>query len=116
MSTAGSALPLAERRAVDEWHRGWRIVLASLCGIAFGVTGLFFYSAGIFLKPIAGEFGWSRAATSTVPLAAALALALTAPFVGGMVDRFGTRSAAVVSSIGLALGFWLLSQPPRILR
>jgi len=112
VSTAGSALPLAERRAVDEWHRGWRIVLASLCGIAFGVTGLFFYSAGIFLKPIAGEFGWSRAATSTVPLAAALALALTAPFVGGMVDRFGTRSAAVVSSIGLALGFWLLSHTP----
>jgi MFS family permease len=92
-----------------EWRSGWRVVLASLFGIAFGVTGLFFYSTGIFLKPVAGEFGWSRAAASTVPLIAALALAITAPFVGAVVDRVGTRIIAIVSSAGLALGFWLLS-------
>ena len=94
---------------------GWRVVLASLSGIAFGVTGLFFYSTGIFLKPVAGEFGWNRAAASAVPLIAALALAITAPFVGTVVDRVGTRIVAIVSGIGLALGFWLLSHsPPRI--
>ena len=93
-----------------EWRSGWRVVLASLFGIAFGVTGLFFYSTGVFLKPVAGEFGWSRAAASTVPLIAALALAITAPFVGAVVDRVGTRIIAIVSGVGLALGFWLLSQ------
>jgi hypothetical protein len=112
VSSLNTGLTLKPPLAAEEWRAGWRIVLASLCGIAFGVTGLFFYSAGIFLKPVAGEFGWSRAAASTVPLAAALALGFAAPSVGNIVDRCESRSPVVVSSIGLALGFWLLSYAP----
>jgi MFS family permease len=98
--------------AVAELRGGWRIVLAALVGIAFGVTGLFFYSAGIFLKPVSAEFGWSRAALSAVNLVAALSLAGTAPFVGWVVDRVGVRVVALVSSCGLAAGFLLLSMAP----
>jgi MFS family permease len=112
VSSLNTDLTLEPSLAAEEWRAGWRIVLASLCGIASGVTGLFFYSAGIFLKPVAGEFGWSRAAASTVPLAAALALGFAAPLVGNIVDRCDSRSPGVVSSIGLALGFWLLSYAP----
>jgi MFS family permease len=98
--------------AFQELRQGWRIVLGSLFGIAFGVTGLLFYSTGIFLKPVAQEFGWSRAAASTVNLVAALALAITAPFVGRLVDRFGARTVAFMSSLGLAVGFFALSRSP----
>jgi MFS family permease len=96
--------------ATAELRRGWRIILGSLCGIAFGVTGLFFYSMGIFLKPIAQEFHWSRAAASTISVAASLTLAATAPFVGRLVDLVGVRVVALTSSVGLAIGFFVLSR------
>jgi MFS family permease len=98
--------------AAEELRSGWRIVLGSLCGIGFGVTGLFFYSMGFFIKPVAGEFGWSRTAASTATLVAALALAITAPFVGRIVDRLGARFVALTSSLGLAAGFFALSRSP----
>lgn len=98
--------------AVAELRGGWRVVLAALLGIAFGVTGLFFYSAGIFLKPISIEFGWSRAALSSVNLVAAISLAVTAPFIGWIVDRVGVRTVALISGIGLSVGFLLLSRSP----
>src|SRR5690348_17004466 len=95
-----------------ELRDGWRIVLAALVGIAFGVTGLFFYSAGVFLKPIASDFGWSRAALSSVNLVAAVSLAITAPFMGWIADRVGARAITLVSGVGLAVGFALLSRSP----
>jgi MFS family permease len=94
---------------LEELRRGWRIIAGSLLGIAFGVTGLFFYSAGVFLKPISAEFGWTRTAISSVNLVAALTLAGTAPLVGWLVDRFGVRAIVVASNCGLACGFLLLS-------
>lgn len=93
-----------------ELRSGWRVMLAALFGIAFGVTALFFYSVGIFLKPLSAQFGWSRTALSSVSMVAALSLAATAPGVGWLVDRFGVRSVALTSSIGLAAGFFLLSR------
>jgi MFS family permease len=98
--------------ALAELRGGWRIILAALIGIAFGVTGLFFYSAGIFIKPVASELGWSRAAVSSVTVVAALSLAATAPFVGWVVDRLGVRIVALASGIGLGAGFLLLSRAP----
>jgi MFS family permease len=98
--------------ALAELRAGWRIILAALIGIAFGVTGLFFYSAGIFIKPVAGELGWSRAAVSSVTVVAGLSLAATAPFVGWVVDRLGVRVVALAAGIGLAMGFLLLSRAP----
>jgi MFS family permease len=98
--------------ALGELRGGWRISLAALIGIACGVTGLFFYSAGIFIKPIAGELGWSRAAVSSVTVVAGLSLAATAPFVGWVVDRLGVRIVTLASGIGLATGFLFLSRAP----
>jgi MFS family permease len=96
--------------ALEELRRGWRTVAGALLGIAFGVTGLFFYSSGVFLKPLSSEFGWSRTALSSVSLIAALALASTAPVVGWLVDRLGVRAIVLISSVGLAAGFTVLSR------
>jgi MFS family permease len=96
--------------ALAELRRGWRVIAAALIGIAFGVTGLFFYSAGIFLKPVASQFGWSRTELSAVNVVAALTLAATAPVVGWIVDRVGARRVALASGVGLSLGFLLLSR------
>jgi MFS family permease len=98
--------------AAEELRRGWRIVLGSLCGIAFGVTGLFFYSTGIFLRPVASEFGWTRASGSMINLVAALTLAATAPFAGRIVDKVGARRVALLSSCQRPYVMALVAFPP----
>jgi len=86
-----------------------------MAGILFGVTALFFYSVGVFLKPVSQEFGWSRTLISTASLVAAISLAIAAPLVGTLVDRFGIRAAALSSGIGLSVGFMALSLTPPVL-
>jgi len=93
----------------SEWRAGFQVVLAALFGISLGVTGLFFYSIGVFLKPVAAEFGWTRAAVSTVSLVAALTLAFSAPLIGRLADFVGARVVAAVGTLGLAVGFLALS-------
>jgi len=44
-------------------YYGWWIVVAAL-GLTILTTGLGYYSYGVFFKPLMGEFGWTRAATS----------------------------------------------------
>jgi MFS family permease len=86
-----------------------------MAGILFGVTALFFYSVGVFLKPVSQEFGWSRMVASAVSPVAAISLAITAPLVGTLVDRFGLRAVALSSGIGLSVGFMALSHTPPVL-
>lgn len=104
---------MASRRgatALIEFARGWRVLTAAFLGIAFGVTSLFFYTSGVFLKRMAEEFGWSRTDFSTGPLLSVLSLTVIAPFCGAIVDKVGARVFALVSLLGLALSFYLLSQ------
>lgn len=46
---------------------------------------------GFFLNPISEEFGWSRASVSVVLLLVAVAMSITAPIVGLLIDRHGAR-------------------------
>jgi len=44
----------------DEWRNGWRAVLGSSMGLGTGY-GLYAVVASVFVKPMAAEFGWTRA-------------------------------------------------------
>lgn len=86
-------------------HYGWVIVAAS-----FGITmimGETFWSFGIFLKPLAEEFGWSRALFSTGYAAFMVAYAVSSFVMGRLADRYGPRYVLLASGImvggGLAL-------------
>jgi MFS family permease len=97
----------------NEFAAGWRILLGSIIGIAVGVSSLYFYSLGIFIKPLGAEFGWTRGEASLGALVGTLAAALMSPVMGRVVDRFGSLKVAVASVALLALGFvahaWLIS-------
>ena len=93
----------------SELARGWTILVACFFGVAFGVSSLYFYTIGVFLKPIAAEYGWSRTVLSGGTLASVLTLAVMAPLVGMLVDRVGLRRFSVLSMLGLAFGFWWMS-------
>ena len=55
-----STARLDQREA--RWYWGWNVVAVSV--LAMGVSGSPSYAYGFFLKPVAEEFGASRAAAS----------------------------------------------------
>lgn len=103
--------PLHERRTTfAELRAGWKILAGSFIGIMFGVTSVFFYSTGVFIKPLAAEFGWSRASLSTGTLISVLMLAAVSPLCGRVVDRVGARRLAIASLLGFAASLLALSR------
>ncbi|WP_035704793.1 MFS transporter [Niveispirillum irakense] len=93
----------------EEFRRGWRLVLAAATGVGLGITGLTFYTLGIFIGPLSQEFGWSRTALASATILTTLTTLLLGPVVGRLADRFGGRRVGLVSLIGLALGLGGLS-------
>lgn len=92
---------------VNEFRRdhAWRIVLAAWLGVALGLTALPFYTLGIFAKPLAAEFGWSRSVIQSGITFSMLGVVCSAWAAGWLIDRFGVRPVALASQAGLALGF-----------
>lgn len=87
-----------------EFLRGWPVLLGSVTGIAAGLSSIYFYSLGIFIKPLAAEFDWSRGEASLGALFGTLAAAAFSPLAGRAADRFGSLAVAVVSLLALAAG------------
>jgi MFS family permease len=77
-----------------EFLRGWPVLLGAVTGIAAGLSSLYFYSLGVFIKPLASEFGWSRAEVSLGALVGTLAAAAFSPLAGRAADRFGSLPIA----------------------
>jgi sugar phosphate permease len=99
---------LIRRRKLPKVFFGWWTVLSgsllSAWGIGFQVHG---FSA--LFKPIASEFGFSRAATSVAPSIARLVGGIEAPLVGGFVDRFGPRILIIIGMFIAGLGLVLMN-------
>lgn len=97
-------------RDYSEFRAGWTVVFASAIGVGVGVTGVAFYTVGVFLKPLAAEFHWSRAAVAAATLFLHFGWAVMAPFIGRLADRFGARAIALASLVGMVVGFLGLTQ------
>ena len=85
-------------RAAQEWKRHWTLVLAAMVGMSF--YAVITYSLGTFIEPLENEFGWSRARISMGLMVFTVVATLGGPFIGMLIDRFGTRRVAIP---GLAL-------------
>ncbi|CCA91351.1 MFS transporter [Novosphingobium sp. PP1Y] len=102
-----ATIPGAARR---EFAQGWPAVLAAALAISVGMTGIGFYSLGLFVQPLQDEFGWSRAAVSGAATFQQLGIFLSAPVVGRLADRFGARRIAIVSYLATPVALVLLAQ------
>jgi predicted MFS family arabinose efflux permease len=71
---------------------GWRVVIAAHLGVMFGFGSLIVYTFGIFLKPLAAEFGWSREEISRAFGIAAMSIAVASPLLGRALDRVGPKA------------------------
>jgi predicted MFS family arabinose efflux permease len=92
-----SSLAAAESGASSEFQRGWTVLVAATIGVSLCVTGLPNYAIGLFIDPLAREFGWSRSAISLWSVWQMGALACVTPVVGVLIDRFGSRPIALIS-------------------
>lgn len=105
--TAPSSLP-AEGRIESlkrEIGGGWRALVGGGFGLALGLP-MFLYLQGLFVRPLASEFGWTRgeiAAGATLGLVGIGAV----PAMGWLADRFGARRVATAALSAMALSFAL---------
>lgn len=95
----------------NEWKAQWPLVLAASIGFSF--FSVMMASTGLFFEPLTREFGWSRTALSSGPSISSILTAVLGPFLGALIDRFGSRKVvlpgliltiASISSFALANG------------
>jgi len=87
---------------------GWVIVAA--CTILLTMQAGIFYGFGIFFKPVAADFGWSRTLTSGVHSVLMLSHGAFAAPMGWLADRFGPAKVMVFCGFVMGLGLVLTSQ------
>jgi MFS family permease len=88
-----------------EFRRGWRILLASSVGIGSGLSGIAFYTFGVFIVPLGEAFGWTRGQVNIAASFLIIGTAITAPIVGTIIDKYGARRVGIGSTVLLALGY-----------
>jgi MFS family permease len=113
---------MPEMTAKEEWKEGWKLVFASFVG--FYSFSIMIAAMSAFMGPMGEEFGWSRTLLSAGTGVSSIVTMVLAPFLGILVDRYGTRRialpgvffsalivvamAANTGSGGLWLGLWLV--------
>jgi MFS family permease len=97
-------------------YSGWRVPVAAAFGISCGVTVLSAVSFGYFVKPLHSAFGWTESEIAIALTLHSGTLVCTLPWVGRLVDRFGTRNVVLPSTIlyGLVLASLSFLTPLKI--
>jgi len=93
---------------------GWFIVAA--CFAVILIPGAAMWTFGIFLKPVANEFGWSRALVSSGYTAFLIGYVISVITTGRLADRYSPRPILLVSALLAGLGFFLCSQVHTIIQ
>jgi predicted MFS family arabinose efflux permease len=70
----------------------WWIVFGATLSMFVAQGPVILYTLGLFIKPLNQEFGWDRASISAAGGIAAIVSAITIPFVGSLIDRWGVRT------------------------
>lgn len=86
-------VPEGELTAAAEWRRYWPLALAGLTGFSF--MSFMIPATGVFMGPLADEFGWSRTQLSSGQAISAFLPLFLVPLIGVMIDKWGTRRIAL---------------------
>jgi predicted MFS family arabinose efflux permease len=80
-------------------YYGWWIVATAAVGMSTGPGQFAFGALGLFMIPLNEEFGWSRTEISLALTSFTVALAFTIPYIGKLVDQYGSRKILMPSII-----------------
>ena len=86
------------------------VLVGAILGMAGGAV-VFLSTLGIFLKPIAASFNWSRADISLLPVWFMIGLSIGAPILGYIGDRKGWRKLIATTIVLLVLGTFMDMAP-----
>ena len=89
-------------------YYGW-VVAGASGSIGFANAASAISILTIFVVPMSEEFGWGRTQIAGATTAGAILGAALAPFIGRLVDRFGSRLTLVISGTIIGLGCVYLS-------
>ncbi len=89
------------------------VLTTACCGVFVSFASIVVYTFGIFLKPVAAAFHWSRTQVSLAFTLAALTVAVCSPLLGHLLDRFPARRVVLPCTIlyGVAFGSLALLTP-----
>jgi MFS family permease len=76
-------------------YEGWRVAAAAAAGVFVSFASVLVYTFGIFLKPLAETFAWSRQEVSAAFGFAAITVAFASPVLGHLLDRHGARRVVI---------------------
>jgi predicted MFS family arabinose efflux permease len=81
------------------------VLLTACCGVFVSFASIVVYTFGVFLKPLAAAFGWSRAEVSLGFTFTALTIAVCSPFIGRLLDRYPARRIVIPCTVIYGLTF-----------
>src|SRR5258707_12756057 len=91
----------------------WWIVYGATLSMLVAQGPVILYTLGLFIKPLNQEFGWDRASVSAAGGIAAISSAITIPFVGSMMDRWGVRAVLLPIVVLCASSVALIALTPK---
>jgi len=95
---------------MTEFTRSWHKLAIACLGVSLGSNAIYYFTQGVFMRPLQAEFGWTRGEVSIGPTVFGLAFTFGSPLCGLAVDKFGFRTVTAFSIMLLSACFWGLSQ------
>jgi MFS family permease len=87
-------------------------VLGSFLGLIVANGAVSLLTLGLFVGHLTKEFGWSRGTIAIAGSLVSLMVAVTLPFAGSLMDRWGVRQILIPSILAFAGSIALLSLTP----
>ncbi|MBV9762921.1 MAG: MFS transporter [Acidobacteriaceae bacterium] len=102
---------IAAEREIGAGAAGRRAMIlgACCCGVFVSFASVVVFTFGVFLKPLAATFHWSRGQVSFAFTLAALTVAICSPILGRLLDRYPARRVILPCTIVYAAAFGSLA-------
>lgn len=95
-----------------EFALGWKVLFASVLGVACGASPLPFNVIGFTVEPLIAEFGWTRTQILMPITIFGIIASLLAPFFGSLADKYGVRKVALYSLLAFGISFAMIALTP----
>ena len=86
----------------------WIVLVAFFCALVHAGCG--FYAFSLFVTPLESEFGWGRGEIMLALTLFFFISGLSAPVIGRLVDRYGSKIVMSTGALVTGIGFILASR------